>query len=277
MPRTSATQTRLKPETSELLVLEVLATRRISPSFVRVTLGGRDIDRFRPMGFDQWFRLFIPVAEDSLERLPQKLSTLAYLKFLTISKTSRPVLRNYTVRDFRDDGPQGPELDVDLVLHGDDAHGTAGPASTWARTCAPGDVVAVLDEGISFAPDPALGHVVLVADETGLPAVAGILRSLPADTTGTVVVEIPTDDDRQDLDAPAGVDVRWVVRGGSGEQPGHAALEAARALAVPTEPFYGWVVGESALPVGLRRHWVAAGVPKENIVFCGYWKVGKTH
>jgi hypothetical protein len=35
------------------------------------------------MGFDQWFRLFIPVSEDSvnsLSRLPNKVNAVAYAK-----------------------------------------------------------------------------------------------------------------------------------------------------------------------------------------------------
>src|SRR5699024_12415983 len=99
-----------------LLTLEVLRTERLSKSFSRVTLGRGDIDEFVYMGFDQWFRLFIPVSEDSLARLPAKLDTLAYMRYLTISKTSRPVLRNYTVAAYRPEGPDGPELDVDFEI-----------------------------------------------------------------------------------------------------------------------------------------------------------------
>src|SRR5699024_10389053 len=95
----------VKPEQPKLLTLEVLRTERLSKSFSRVTLGRGDIDEFVYMGFDQWFRLFIPVSEDSLARLPAKLDTLAYMRYLTISKTSRPVLRNYTVAAYRPEGP----------------------------------------------------------------------------------------------------------------------------------------------------------------------------
>ncbi|GIH97911.1 siderophore-interacting protein [Planobispora siamensis] len=61
------------------------------------------------MGYEQWFRLFLPVSGDSLTRLPGKPTTLSYARYLTIPKSSRPVLRNYSVRAYR---PEGPELDV---------------------------------------------------------------------------------------------------------------------------------------------------------------------
>lgn len=277
MARTNLAANRIKPETSELITLTVQRTARISPSFVRVTLGGGDIDRFVYMGYDQWFRLFIPVSEDSLSRLPNKLNALAYARYLTIAKTSRPVLRNYTVRAYRPataDGSAGPELDVDFVIHGSAADGTAGPAASWAETCSEGDAVAILDEGIGFVLDPAVSDVLLVADETGLPAVAGILASLPAHITGRAIVEVPAEGDRSDLARPDGVVVDWVVRTDAHAVPGVAALAAAKALPprASATRTYSWAVGESALPVALRRHWMSTGVAKDDIMFCGYWK-----
>lgn len=273
MARTNMMATRIKPDDAELLVLRVLRSERISPNFARVTLGGDDIERFTSLGFDQWFRLFIPVSSvnsgEELSRLPKKLSTVAYARYLMISKSSRPVLRSYSVRAYRDSGPAGPELDVDFVLHGTEADGTAGPAATWARACQPGDTVAIMDEGVGFNPPNETSHVVLVADETGLAAAASILESLPRDAAGRALLEVPSDGDKQSTDAPSGVEVTWVVRAGV---PGRAVLAEAVALDVPAEPFYGWVVGEQNLPTSLRRHWVSAGVPKEHIMFCGYWK-----
>jgi NADPH-dependent ferric siderophore reductase len=114
----------------------------------------------------------------------------------------------------------------------------------------------------------------LVADETGLPALAGILASLPRDARGDAFVEVPGAADRRELDAPEGVAVSWVCRTGDAA-PGVAVREAAEAALLPEEPFFGWVVGESALVAGVRRHWVRAGVPKRHIMFCGYWKAGR--
>lgn len=273
--RSNFSAARVKPEVSELLHLRVVRRERVSPNFMRVTLGGGDIDRFTYLGFDQWFRLFISVSEDSLSHAPAQLNTLAYLKYLTVSKSSRPVLRNYTVRAYRPDGADGPEIDVDFVLHGSADHGTAGPATAWAQTCAEGDPVAIIDEGIAFSPPPGLRSYVLVADETGLPAIAGILRSLPADAMGRAVLEIPTEQDRQELSGPAGMEISWVSRDDASSVPGRKALDAILGTPVPDAPFYGWTVGESALPVAVRRHWVKSGVPKDSIMFCGYWRASR--
>jgi NADPH-dependent ferric siderophore reductase len=276
--RTNMTAVRSKPETTTLVTVEVLRTERISPSFARVTLGGRDIERFVPMGYDQWFRLFIPITDpESLGWVPSKLDTLSYLKYLTHAKTERPVLRNYTVRAYRPDGPLGPELDIDFVLHGSAADGTAGPAASWAETCSPGDVVAILDEGIAFRTEPEPERVLLVGDETALPAVAGILASLPRTTTGRALIEIPVEGDRQELEAPDGVEVTWVVRADVHDTPGRAVLAAAQALPSPAAGTYAWVAGEQTLPVTLRRHLVRDGVEKDDVTFSGYWKAPRRH
>src|ERR1041384_1591160 len=110
---------------------------------------------------------------------------------MMIPKAQRPVMRNYTVRGFRADGPDGPELDVDFVLHA-----TEGVAAAWAQRCSPGDAVAILDEGIAFNPPAAVKQVLIVADESGLPATAGILASLASDTEGHALIEIPSVEDR---------------------------------------------------------------------------------
>ena len=266
----------VKPASQDLLHLTVLRTARLSPHWMRVTLGGGDIDRFTPMGFDQWFRIFLPLGgDDALERIPAKANRIfGYLKYLRIPDGVRPVMRNYTVRAFRPaTADAGAELDVDFVLHGDASDGTAGPASRWAASAEPGESVVIIDEGLGFNPERGVDRVVLVADETGVPAVAGVCASLPDTATGLVLVEAPTADDVLEFATPAGVEVRWLVRDAD-TKPGAAALAALEQAALPAAPFHAFIVGEQALPTSARRHLVAQGVDKHAISFVGYWRVG---
>ena len=81
--------------------------------------------------------------------------------------------------------------------------------------------------------------------------------------------------DRQEVDAPAGVTVHWVIRD-AGALPGAAALPALEALSFDAASVYGFAVGESSVATGARRLLVnERGVPKAHVTFCGYWKVGK--
>jgi NADPH-dependent ferric siderophore reductase len=270
----------VKPASQELLHLTVLRTERLSPHWMRITLGGGDIARFSPMGYDQWFRIFLPLGGDEgLERLPAKAhKLLGYLKYLRIPDGVRPVMRNYTVRAFRPArGERGAELDVDFVLHGSAADGTAGPASRWAETCARGESVVIIDEGLAFNPARGTDRVLLVADETGLPAIASICSTLPPDASGLAIIEVPSAQDRLDFARPSGVDLLWITRDPA-DKPGEPALLALSELPearLPSGPFHAYIVGEQALPTGARRHLVTErAVDKDLVSFCGYWRAG---
>jgi NADPH-dependent ferric siderophore reductase len=257
---------------SGLVRTRVVRSERVTPNMMRVTLGGGDLDRFAFRGFDQWVRLAVPVGEDTrFDNLPERYGMAGYVKYLTLPKGSRPVIRNYTLRAHR---PVPREVDIDFVVHGTD-----GVAAPWAVSAAPGADIAFIDQGCGFDPSPSASAdwSLLVADETGLPAVAGILRDLPRTATGHAVVELFDARDRQQLDAPDGFVVHWVERDPS-DAPGAAALPLVRDLAFPSGRVRAFAVGESALATGVRRHLVTEReVPKDDVTFCGYWKRARIH
>lgn len=282
----------IKPRDPHILRLDVVRTQQISPNFQRVTLGGADLDRFEAMGRDQWFRLFLPQDPATPPNLPSSPGVRWWPQVLRMHESERPYVRNYTVAAFR---PDERELDVDFVLHDAPHDGQArdagevataetgrasfipsgssvGVASDWASDATPGRPVGLLDQGVMWNPPADTAHVLVVADETGLPAVAGIARDLAPGTTGLIVVELPTLADARELGAPDGVEVRWVSREATDAAAGTLALATASAAPLPTTGVYGFVVGEQALVTGLRRALVARGVPKSHITFCGYWR-----
>lgn len=256
------------PRSRRLLHLNVLRTERITPHFQRVTLGGGTIADFTAAGWGQWLRIFLPLNDETdLDRLPERVSLTGYLRYLAIERDRRAVERDYAVRGFRPIGRDGPELDIDFVLHG-----TEAPASAWAQSCRAGDRLALVDGGVAFDPARGSDHVLLVADETGVPAVAGVLASLPADATGTAVLEVPSIDDSVDLPHPDGVDVAWLSREDE-DPPGLAALEAARAAPIDRARVHAFLAGEQSLAQDLRRHLLASGVPRVRISSSGYWRL----
>jgi NADPH-dependent ferric siderophore reductase len=264
----------VKPASPDLLHLRVLRTERLSEHWMRVTLGEGEIESFVPLGYDQWFRLFLPVGGDEgLERIPAKANKLlGYLKYLRIPDGVRPVMRNYTVRAYRAATAEtGAELDVDFVLHGTGPD--AGPASRWAASARPGDSVVIIDEGLGFDPERGVDRVILAADETGLPAVSGVCASLPATATGVALIEVPSEADALAFDAPAGVEVRWLVRDAQ-TRPGTLALAALDDVPLPAEGVHAFIVGEQSLPTSARRALVGRGLDKASISFIGYWRMG---
>ena len=141
------------------------------------------------------------------QRVPQVPSGADwYRRYRALPDDQRPPMRTYT-RQLR--AEQG-EVDVDFVLHGE-----TGPASRWAIHARPGDRVLLLapdadcadsSEGWEWKPPVGVGQVLLVADETALPAVAGILEELAArvDPPRTLaLLEVAQAGDAVRLKAPA--------------------------------------------------------------------------
>ncbi|MCU1481942.1 MAG: cyclic nucleotide-binding protein [Subtercola sp.] len=265
---------RLMPADPKLFTAQVMATRRTSPSFQRVTVAGADLAGFEWSGNDHWFRLFLPPADSPLV-LPAVAGRAWYKRYLEIVEHERPHCSNYTVANFRPAGGGSrelPEMDIDVVLHWDAAGDIAGRVAIWATSTSIGSAVALLDQGPLFDPPADARAVHLICDETGLPAVRGILRSLDERMIGTAIIEVPLEADIEPLVAPPGIEVQWVSRAGD---PGRAALDAlaeATSAAAPEPNDYAFVVGESGLATEGRRALHRAGLAKSRITFSGYWK-----
>lgn len=252
---------------SGLIRAEVVRSARLSPHLQRVTLGGDEIARFQPLGFDQWVRLALPKSEETrFDNLSDTFGLTGYLRYSTLKRATRPFIRNYTISQAR---PELAEVDLDFVIHGDE--GVAGP---WAQRAAAGDRCAFIDQGCGWNPVPA-PWVLLIGDESALPAIAGILRDLPRATTGHAIIELFDDADRRPIQAPDPMIVHWLVRKPE-QSPGAASLPALRELALLAGAPYAFAVGEQALATGARRFLVnECGVPKTNVTFSGYWRIGR--
>lgn len=264
----------VKPQTRRVVSARVVSNKQISPTFFRITVAGPELEAISPMGFDQWFRMFIPQPGQSALRLPSATSNLWYAQYKLMSKDTRPIVRNYTIREYRHAGNgqfgDAVEIDIDFASHGE-----LGPASAWADTAAVGDEVAFLDEGLIYNPTPDAQWQLLVGDESALPAIVGILRSAPKDLCAEVFIEMPHADDAQAVDVGDGVNIHWLVRADSDARPGALALRTVREAVLPAGPSYTFVGGESDLATGLRRHLVSERkFPKTDISFTGFWRHG---
>ena len=177
----------------------------------------------------------------------------------------KPVGAYYTLRRWR---PEVHELDMLFVLHGD-----TGPASAWAARARPGDPVALWGPRTAYAPPAGTDWYLLVADETGLPAVASILESLPEGTVARVFAEVDNADERQELpDAPS-FEVTWLYRDGA--QAGTTTLlaDAVRALPWPGGTPYVWGGGESRTMTAVRKYVrQEVGLAREQVSLVAYWR-----
>lgn len=262
---------RLLPENPRLFRARVLRSARVTPSMQRVTVTGDDLHEFPFLGFDHWFRLFVQRPDQDAFRMPDLDGKKWWPTFLAIPEDVRPHCANYTVAEYRLLPDGTAELDIDFVVHTGSDGEPEGRAAIWACGARPGDELAMLDQGCIFDVPDGTSEVVIAAEETGLPGVVGIAASLPRDTVGRIIQEVPTAADMRDLDAPVGVQVTWIVRQ-PGTVPGSGALAELQQYVPVDERGYAFVVGESTLATEGRRHLHRAGLPKSRITFSGFWK-----
>ncbi|MER7836605.1 siderophore-interacting protein [Streptomyces sp. NPDC096040] len=255
--------------------LQVVRTRRLGPSLVRVTFGGADLEHFHSHGRDQSLSLFIPAEGHTEPAVPIELGDSWWQGWRELPDDVRAVMRSYTLRELRRDPD---EVDIDFALHGvgPDAATPAGPASRWASRAAAGDRVVLLgpavadNRAIRFRPPEDTDLVLIWGDETAVPAATAILESLPAGTRVRAWLEVPHAGDVQDVVTLADAEIEWAVGGTSMETLRHAQLP-------PAERPYVWVAGESGRVKELRRHFVGErGVDRRRVTFVGYWRRGLT-
>jgi NADPH-dependent ferric siderophore reductase len=161
--------------------------------------------------------------------------------------------RNYTVRAIR---PEQAEVDVDFFLHGD-----AGRAAAWAERAQPGDRVGFAGPRLHWKGLNGYDWSLLVADETGLPALLAILETLPANHRS---IAIAGADDPQEIETTADVDLRWM--------PAADIVDAVRELSLPDGPGAVWGGGHSPVMTKIRRHVRAQrNFPRGAVQVLGYW------
>lgn len=268
MPQTSSAPFRF-------FAVEVLRTRRLSPSLSRVTFTGTDLDGFASGGRDQSFSLFLPQPGQHVPVLPTEAGERWFAAWRAMDPEVRALMRSYTIREQRQASTGEWEVDVDFALHGE-----TGPASRWALHAVPGDRATLLgptakdNKSVTFRPPPSTDWVLITADETALPAVAGVLDWLPSHLPAEVWIEVPDAADARALPAPAHANVNWLVHGGSPERRGglsHALAD----VTLPRGTPYAWLAGEASGVRALRRHLVSErGMDRRAVTFTGYWRLG---
>jgi NADPH-dependent ferric siderophore reductase len=248
------------------MVATVTRTQRLSPSLVRVVLGGPGLSTYAPSPCaDSYVKaVFLPPeAPVDLPRDGAGRVDLDALRAL-LPAGVQPRLRSDTVRAW--DGSAG-ELTLDFVVHGDE--GLAGP---WAASARPGDELLLLGPGGAYSPSPDADWHLLVADESALPAVAVGAAHLPPGSRAVALVEVEGPLDEVPFAAP-GLEVRWVHR--AGRPVGQALVAAVRELPWDDGVPHAFVHGEAGFVRELRAHLrVERGLPREHLSISGYWRLG---
>jgi NADPH-dependent ferric siderophore reductase len=245
-------------------VATVVRTEQLSPSLVRVVLGGDGLSAFEASEFADSYVKAVFVHPDVPRPFPRNDEGRVVVDDLHAEPAHSPRMRSYTVRSF---DPDTQELVLDFVVHGD-----AGIAGPWAAAAAPGDELLFMGPGGAYSPDPAAGFHLLAGDLSALPAIAVALSRLPSDAVGAAVVEVPGATDEVELAAPTGVRVSWVHTGQ--DRPGDALVPAVRAVPLPDD-VDAFVHGEAGAVKQLRHYLrVERGMSLDRLSISGYWRLG---
>ena len=175
-------------------------------------------------------------------------------------------MRTYTIRHVR---PSKEEIDIDFVVHGDE--GVVGP---WASRAAPGDQILMSRPGmLKYTPDGADGFL-FAADLAALPAAAAMLERLPRDAFGEAFFEIPSDADKQVINAPPGIEIRWLTKADPAD-PSTSLLGAIKGSSAPAGQLSVFVAGEFSWVGDLRSFFRnQRKAPPHLTYMSSYWKVG---
>ncbi|MGM3225422.1 siderophore-interacting protein [Dickeya zeae] len=277
----------------------------LTPSLMRCVFRGEAVRKMKICAPDQRIKVLLPAEDGTPPRLPDVGEW--YKLVQAMPKPQRPIPRTYTLRSL--DTETG-EMVVEFVVHG-----TEGPASAWVLSAQPGATLQVVAPRGDFAGDNGgyewvlsanTRQVLLMGDETALPAIKGILEQLaqqdnPPQVQAFIEVPLQADctDDYRNLPF---AEVVWLPREGTGATYGERLLEAARHWSCPAaqvaaqpvmvadiaegekvwEPastqqgqFFGWVATESSAVKALRRYLLAEkGLAQESVTFMAYWSRG---
>ncbi|HCF4202736.1 TPA: siderophore-interacting protein [Pseudomonas aeruginosa] len=292
-----------------LFNVELKRREQLSPALTRFVFGGPEVAEMKTLAADQRIKIFFPDASGQPPSLPG--GSEWYQAYRSVEPARRPPMRTYTIRALR---AEQEEVDVEFVLHGEN-----GPASAWATHARIGDRLQLAAPNRQYGDDPGgyewkppagVRHILLIADETALPAVAGILEELAGEAEPPVVeafLEVPGEADILDLPATPGARLHWLPRHQAGihSRNGERMIEAARQARLPEREvaggaaqeledidideeilwelaspesgsFYAWVAGESAAVMAIRRYLVQErGIDKRHLTLMGYWRLGK--
>lgn len=232
----------------------------------RLTLAAPELVDYATLGPDEYIGLLMPQPGQPLGPLPTSGSSNIRADVEAIPEAVRPDLRWYTVRAHRS---AAGEVDVDVMVHGDE-----GPGSAWVLGARVGDEAGLQTGCASYHSALPMGDHLVVGDETAAPAIAAILEQQFSGVRLQVVLEVP---DRSWVPAlPGGRDAEIVVVERGDGPSGSAALPAVRAFAAGT-PAFAWICGEQTMVKDIRRHVVRdLGVDRRNVYHCAYWILGRS-
>lgn len=242
--------------------ITVQSSTRISPHMQRVRFTGENLARFASGGLHM--RLLLPPRG----RKPVWPSLGSDGLMVWPSGDDALTVRVYTIRAI---DPGAGWLDVDFVLH----EGDHTPAATFAANARPGEVIGLIGPGGGDASDRR--NLLLLGDDTALPAIGRMLDNLAAESRADVFIEVDGPADTLPLAEGDNIRITWLYR--HGREPGTANLLSQTLQGVDqaslADDVFVWAGCEFAdfreLRRIVRKEW---GLKKDRQLIVAYWRRG---
>jgi NADPH-dependent ferric siderophore reductase len=238
----------------------VVSAEDVTPRMRRVKFACADVAPF--VGGDMHVRLLVPpkgrppvwpgIRQDGRVAWPEGEDEI--------------LVRIYTIRAV-DIGRR--ELWIDFLQH--PATDVATPGADFARDVQPGEKVALLGPGGGSLP-PAQS-ILLVGDESALPAIARIAAEVAPGTRMQAIIEVLDEAEEQPLPSAGSLDVRWLHRRRyPAGAKGILAEEAKKAVASIEDGTFVWIACEKEDVRSLRAFLKSRRHDKKMMYVAWYWE-----
>ncbi|UUM32344.1 siderophore-interacting protein [Vibrio japonicus] len=230
----------------------VVSTQTITPNMQRIVLEGDELAQF-PINCEGSYIKLLFNQEGGTD-------------ISALNREERPVMRTYTIRRF---SPQRKQIEVDFVRHTTNDL-SCGFAARWAVSAQVGDPISIVGPGSIQDMNIEADWFLMAADMTALPALSAKIEQLPENAKGYAVIKVASQEDRQPLNSPKGIEVKWIV--------GNEDLaEQVKALPWLTGDVSVWSACEFDSMRALRQYFRnEKQVERQNIYISSYWKQGVT-
>lgn len=255
MTENSAVAPRKRRSPPRRVVVE--AIERVSPNVIRIGFGGEELAGFAQPRPGAHIKLFFPPAGANWP--PSDASV----------DGPRPPSRTYTPRWF-DAGQR--RLEVEFVRHG------AGLAATWAETARVGDAMTLAGPGGGYDVPPDLEHMVIVADDTAMPAAGMIVEALPPGCSATIFCEVANPAEELPLSRKISCAPVWLHRAPGKATPSTLLEQAVKSMSPQPPKTQWWVACEAGAMRRIKTFLLKErGIDPTRLHTRGYWRLGETN
>ena len=238
-------------------VAEVIEVIDLSSVMRRIVLGGDGLADYQSSGTpDEWLRLMIPPERQRQVELPSKQGQQFHFA------NPQPAPRWYSLRRW---DPETTRATVDIVLH------DHGAATRWAQSIEPGDQL-LISQPHGRGVDTEADWVLILADQTGIPAACRILEALSPNQHVHAVFEAPNEAATFTPTSPAELKVCWAYNPDPASIPSPLSA-AVRTIELPAGQGYVWMAGEAACARDVRRYFRhELKWRSQHYDIVGYWR-----